>query len=364
MAERDEDTERSEEPTQKKLDEAHRKADVAKSQEVSAWFVLTGATLALLVFAQGFAGGVADTFGGLLANLHAVPVGPYAVRDLAWRILAAIFAAMALPLLVLVTAAFAGSAVQHRLVWSIEPLKPKLSKISPLKGFKRLFSLQSLVNFAKGVAKLVIVASVMFLIVWPERDRLDGLMTLDPTLLLAVVRELALKLLAGVVAIMAIVAALDYAWQRHSWHKRQKMSMRELKDEFKQTEGDPQVRAKLRQVRMERGRKRMMAQVPDATVVVTNPSHYAVALKYETGMNAPVCLAKGLDLTALKIREAAEAADVPVVENPPLARTLYAAVEIDQEIKPEHYKAVAEIIGYVMQVRARAGWRANQSRRQ
>jgi flagellar biosynthesis protein FlhB len=360
VAEHDDDAERSEEPTHKKLEDAHKKGDGAKSPEVSAWFVLTGAMLVLLVFAQGLAGGLADSLGGLMANLHAVPVDPGGVRELAWRLVLAVVAALGLPLLVLVIAAFAGNVVQHRLVWSLEPVKPKLSKISPVKGFKRLFSLHSMINFAKGVAKLVIVSTVMFVIAWPERERLAGLVSLEPDLLLMTVRDLALKLLAGVVAIMSIVAALDLMWQRHSWYKRQKMSMRELKDEHKQMEGDPLVRAKLRQVRVERARKRMMAQVPEATVVVVNPSHYAVALKYESGMNAPVCVAKGVDAVALKIRENAEAADVPVVENPPLARTLHAGVEIDQEIKPEHYKAVAQIIGYVMQMRARAGWRADR----
>lgn len=357
MAEQNDDNERSEEPTQKKLEDAHKKGDVAKSQEVNAWFVLTGATLVLLAFSQGLAGGLSQSFAGLLSNLHALPLDPVAVYDLVWRIVFAVFAALGLPLAVLVLAALSGNLVQHRLVWSAERMKPKLSKISPIKGFKRLFSLQSMINFAKGVAKLVIVSAVMFVIAWPERERLAGLVSLDPDLLLMTVRELSLKLLAGVVAIMAIVAALDMIWQRHSWHKRQKMSMREIKDEYKQSEGDPLVRAKLRQVRMERARKRMMAQVPDATVVVANPTHYAVALKYESGMNAPVCVAKGTDAVALRIREVAEASEVPVIENPPLARTLHAAVEIDQEIKPEHYKTVAEIIGYVMQMRARTGWR-------
>jgi flagellar biosynthesis protein FlhB len=360
MAEHDDDSDRSEEPTHKKLEDAHSKGNVAKSQEVSAWFVLSGATLVLLVFAQGLAGGVAGTFQGLLGNLHAIPFDTGAVRSLVWTVVLSVFAALALPLLTLVAAALAGNLVQHRLVWSVEPMKPKLSKILPLKGFKRLFSAQSLINFAKGLAKLVIVSAVMFAIAWPERDRLGGLVSLDPDMLLMTVRELALKLLAGVVAIMAVVAALDFAWQRHSWHKRQKMTKREVKDEHKQMEGDPLVRAKLRQVRAERSRRRMMAQVPEATVVVTNPTHYAVALKYEAGMAAPVCVAKGTDQLALRIREIAESADVPVIENPPLARTLHAGVEIDEEIKPEHYKAVAQVIGFVMQVRRGSGWRANR----
>jgi flagellar biosynthetic protein FlhB len=135
------------------------------------------------------------------------------------------------------------------------------------------------------------------------------------------------------------------------------MSLAELKEEFRQTDGDPAVKGKIRQIRQNRMRKRMMAAVPTASVVITNPTHYAVALRYERGMAAPVCVAKGIDLIALKIREVARAHDIPIVENPPLARAMHATVEIDQEIKPEHYKAVAEVIGYLMRLNRSFGGR-------
>jgi len=156
--------------------------------------------------------------------------------------------------------------------------------------------------------------------------------------------------LAAVVAILALIALLDYVWQYRQWYDRQKMSLRELRDEFKQTEGDPAIKAKIRQIRQNRAKKRMMAKVPKASVVITNPTHYAVALQYARGMNAPICVAKGLDLMALKIREIAQTHAVPIVENPPLARALHATVEVDQEIPPEHYQAVAEVVGYVMRL--------------
>ncbi|HTP93775.1 MAG TPA: EscU/YscU/HrcU family type III secretion system export apparatus switch protein, partial [Xanthobacteraceae bacterium] len=152
-------------------------------------------------------------------------------------------------------------------------------------------------------------------------------------------------------AILAVVAAADYLFQYRQWYERQKMSVREMKEEFRQTEGDPIVKGKLRQLRQARARKRMMAQVPKASVVITNPTHFAVALKYERGMNAPICLAKGVDLIARRIREVAQAHGIPVVENPPLARALHGTVEVDQEIPQEHYRAVAEIIGYLMRMR-------------
>ena len=168
---------------------------------------------------------------------------------------------------------------------------------------------------------------------------------------LAIVKSLSLELLGAVIAILAFVAAADYLFQYRQWYERQKMSLQEIKEEFKQTEGDPIIKARIRRIREARMRKRMMAAVPEASVVIMNPTHFAVALKYERGDTAPVCVAKGRDLIALKIREVAKAHSVPIVESPPLARALHATVEVDQEIPPEHYRAVAEIIGYVMKLR-------------
>jgi flagellar biosynthesis protein FlhB len=191
----------------------------------------------------------------------------------------------------------------------------------------------------------------MTALLWPQRYRLIGLVTTDPAAVMPLTLTLAMQMLGTVVAILAVVAAADYLFQYRQWFERQKMSVREMKEEFRQTEGDPTVKGKLRQLRQSRMRKRMMAAVPKASVVITNPTHFAVALKYERGMNAPVCVAKGVDLIARKIREVARQHDIPVVENPPLARALHGTVEIDQEIPPEHYRAVAEIIGYIMRLR-------------
>jgi flagellar biosynthetic protein FlhB len=300
--------------------------------------------------------GLATTMRGLIANSYAIRVDGRGFLLIVQKIGAEVLAAVAIPLLLLALAAIVGNIIQHRLVWSSEPLKPKLSKISPAAGFKRMFSKQALANFIKGVLKIVLLGAVMTALLWPQRSRLDTLVTLDPAAILPITHSLSLQLLGAVVAILAFIAAADFLFQYRQWHERQKMSMRELKDEFKQTEGDPQVKAKIRYIRETRMRKRMMAAVPEASVVITNPTHFAVALKYERGMNAPVCVAKGADLIALKIREVAQHHAIPIVENPPLARALHGTVEIDQEIPPEHYQAVAEVIGYVMRLnRAVAG---------
>ena len=165
--------------------------------------------------------------------------------------------------------------------------------------------------------------------------------------------SLAIQLMGAVLALFAIVAIGDFGWQRFSWYQRQKMTKQEMKDEFKNSDGNPEVKAKLRQIRASRVRKRMMAAVPKATVIITNPTHFAVALQYEPGMAAPLCLAKGVDTIALKIREVAGEHRVPIIENPPLARALYATVGIDEEIPVEHYQAVAEVIGYVLRLKGR-----------
>jgi len=350
VADDSDDTEKTEDPSQKRLDEALQHGDVVKSQEVNVWFVTAASALVLLSFSASAAGDLRSMLRNLIANSYQVPFDGAALVGLMRQLGVRTIAAVAIPILLLALAAICGNMVQHRLVWSVDALMPNFNRISPLAGMKRLFSKQSLVNFLKGLLKLAIVGAVFGALMWPERRRLAEMVTLDPEALLPLTRTLALKLFGAVVAILAIIAAADYLFQYHQWYERHKMSLRELKDEHKQSDGDPKIKAKIRQLRAGRAKKRMMAAVPKATVVITNPTHFAVALQYERGMSAPVCVAKGIDSLALKIREVAGAHDVAVVENPPLARTLYAVVEIDQEVPAEHYKAVAEVIGYVMKL--------------
>ena len=351
MAEDTDSTDKTEEPTQKRLEDALKRGDVVKSQEVNTWFIIAGATLVLMAFSGGMAKDLTTTMRGLLANSYDIPLDGPALPRLFQKIGGEMIAAIAIPFLLLMLAALCGNLIQHQLVWSYQSLAPKLSKISPLAGLKRLFSMQALANFAKGIVKLVLVGSVLTALMWPERHRLEGLVRSDLSVMLALVQSLALKLLGAVVAIMAVVAAADYLFQYRQWYEKQKMSLRELKEEFKHTEGDPAIKGKMRQLRQSKSRRRMMAAVPKAAVVITNPTHYAIALQYERGMEAPICVAKGVDALALKIRQVAAEHTVPVVENPPLARALHATVEIDEAIPPEHYKAVAEVIGYVMKLR-------------
>ena len=351
MAEPGDDSEKTEEPSQKRLEEALKRGDVVKSQEVNTWFIMAGATLVLMAFSAGMSRDLTATMRGLIANSWRISVDGPALPALFKKIGGEIVAAVAIPFLVLMLAALGGNLVQHKLVWSFEGLMPKLSKLSPMAGLQRLMSKQAIANFGKGLVKIVVVGAVLASLMWPELEHMEALVHADPAALLPYVFTITLKLMGTVVAMLAVVAAGDYLFQYRQWYEKQKMSLRELKEEFKQSEGDPTIKGKLKQMRQARMRKRMMAAVPKASVIITNPTHFAVALQYERGMAAPICVAKGVDALALKIREIATEHRIPIVENPPLARALHATVQIDQVIPPEHYKAVAEVIGYVMRLR-------------
>src|SRR5579871_4364230 len=284
MADERDDTEHSEDPTPKRLEEAIKRGDVVKSAEVNTWFMIAGGALMLMVFAGPAAANLQASLRGLLLHAGQMPADGSALLGLMHTLGRNVLAALAVPLVLLAVAAFGGSAIQHRIVMSIEPIRPQWSRVSPASGFKRLFSKQALANFAKGLAKLIVIGGAIAALVWPQRQRLAGLVGTDA-------------------AILAIVAAADYLFQYRQWYERQKMSVREMKEEFRQTEGDPMVKGKLRQLRQARMRRRIAAAVPKASVVITNPTHFAVALKYERGMNAPVCVAKGADLLARRIRD-------------------------------------------------------------
>jgi flagellar biosynthetic protein FlhB len=348
MADENDSSDKTEDPTQKRLDDAHDRGDVAKSQEINTWFVIAGGTLVLSTFSGSIGGGILMPMRNLLANSWMIHADGPGLLALAQSLSYALIAALGVPLLMLALAAIAGNMMQHRLVWSGESLKPKFSKISPAAGAKRIFGKQAAANFAKGIFKLVALGAVMMAVLWPERDRLEAMVRFDPATILGATTSLTLQLLGAVVAMLAVVAIADYFFQYRQWYERQKMSLQEMKQEFKQSEGDPHIKGRIRQLRHARMKKRMMAAVPKASVIITNPTHYAVALSYERGMPAPICVAKGVDTIAQKIREIANKHDIPIVENVQLARALHATVEIDDEIPVEHYHAVAEIIGYVM----------------
>jgi len=345
-------SQKTEEPTQKKLEDAHKKGQVAKSQEVGHWFMTMGISLVVLIFMAGLGRELAFDLLKFIEQPHNIPLDSFHLRDVFEHLGYAVVAVLAPVLGILMLSGLAGTIIQHRPVFSVEKIKPSLNKISLLGGVKRMFSMKSLAEFVKGILKLTLVGSIAFLFVAPEMDELPMVMTYEMSGVLSLVQQQILSLLLGVASVMAVIAGLDFAYQKYNHAQDLRMSKQDVKDENKQSEGDPMIKSRLRALRMQRSRQRMMQAVPAASVVVTNPTHYAIALKYEQAADgAPIVLAMGMDNIALKIREIATENEVPIVENPPLARALYASCELDQEIPFEHYRAVAEIIGYVMRLK-------------
>lgn len=355
MSERGDDSQKTEEPTQRKLDEARKRGDVPISRDVGSMLVV----LAGVILAGGVGPSVGrtlmDEFLPLIENPADIVLASPAD---AFNIIAYVAGGAGLALIpgivILLAAGVLGALGQGSIVVSSERIRPKLERLSPMAGINRLVSLRNLVEFLKGLAKVSTIGVAFFLVVRPEIKRAEAMSLVDATALPGLLSDVTLRLLLAVLVASLLIAVLDLVWQQLSWLRQQRMSMQELKDEFRQAEGDPHLKAKIKQLRRDRARNRMFAELPSATVVITNPTHYAVALRYDLSKApAPVCVAKGQDLVALRIREVAQKHEVPVVENPPLARALHKAVEIGEEVEPEHYVAVAELISYVMSLKAR-----------
>lgn len=353
-----EESSKTEDPSEKKLRDAHEKGNVAKSQEVTNWFLLGGSALVFGMLAVPTSEGLFHSFRVLMDNAEKYEVGSQALSQFWNDLTGSILLVALIPSIAIAAFAVAANLVQHQPLLSVEPIKPKFSKINPIEGAKRLFSQEALVNFAKGLLKLGIISGVLWFVLAPEIDSLENMIILEPGMILREFMDMAMKIFGAVLAIITVIAIADYIYQRNRWWHKLKMTVQETRDEYKQQEGDPKIKGRLRQIRMERSRKRMMAAVPQATVVITNPTHFAVALKYDKDMAAPKCVAKGADAIAFRIRELAKANDVPIVENPPLARALYASMDIDDTIPGEHFKAVAEVIGFVMRLKRKSSWKA------
>jgi flagellar biosynthetic protein FlhB len=246
-------------------------------------------------------------------------------------------------------AAVSGNVIQQGFLWVPAKLAPDFSKFNLLKGLGRLFGLDGLIGFFRSLCKAGAVAVVAWMVLRPRVDKIESLGQLDPGAILPLAEEWLRALAIAVLIVFGLIAMVDWIWQRQRFLQQMRMSRVELKDEAKQSEGDPHIKAKLRQQRQARSKQRMIQAVPRATLVVMNPTHYAVALRYVAGETpAPVCVAKGMDALALKIREIAENHGIAVIEDPPLARALYASIEVDETIPREHYEAVAKIVGVIL----------------
>ncbi|MDB5629073.1 MAG: flagellar biosynthetic protein FlhB, partial [Tardiphaga sp.] len=253
--------EKTHDPTQKRLDDAHAKGDVVKSQEVGTWFLMAGGTLVLSSFGNSIGAGIEMPMRNLIANSWMIRTDGAGLLALSKGLATSVLSAVGVPMLMLMLAAVAGNLIQHRFVFSTESLAPKFSKVSPVAGFSRVFGKQAFANFIKGLFKVIALGAVMVAVLWPERHRLDAMLHFDPAVILGTSVTLTLQVMSAVVAMLTAVAIGDYVFQYRSWYERQKMSLQEIKDEMKQSEGDPQIKGRLRQLRHAKMKKRMMAAV-------------------------------------------------------------------------------------------------------
>jgi flagellar biosynthetic protein FlhB len=352
MAEESED--KSEQPTDRKLDNARKEGQVATSIEVRTWAGLMGTLVVVALMAGPLAHDLNALLLPFIERPHAFDMTPSGLGQTLTDVTFETLLLLLVPLSLLLIFGVVSVVAQNGLLLVPKRIMPDFNKINPMKGLTRLFSMNNLVEFLKSLFKVTTVGIVVFVVLSGRIDEYVGLAALDLPTILDYLRRQILHMMIIAMLLVTALAAADWAYQRMSFTKKMKMSKQEVKDEHKQTEGDPMIKGRLRNLRMQRARSRMMSAVPGADVVVTNPTHYAVALKYDMEtMGAPRLVAKGADLIAKRIRELAEEHEIPVVENPPLARALFATVDIDAEIPPEHYKAVAEVIGYVMKLKGR-----------
>ncbi len=348
------DSQKTEEPSQKKLEDARKKGQVPLSRELNNWIMLLAGTLVILAIGPSAMKKLVAHLRTYIADAHVMPGVPGGFGVVLGDSFIDVLGIMALPLIFLLAAAFIGPFAQIGPLFTGETIKPDISKISPMKGFSRLFSMRSIMEFVKGLLKISIITAVGYILLYPFFGRVDGMVGMSVASFLASLDSLVFRLMVGILFVMFIIAVLDVLYQRFEHYKKMRMTKQELKDEYKQSEGDPHVKAKLRQLRQEKARARMMQSVPGADVVITNPTHYAIALKYDPEtMMAPVVVAKGVDFIAAKIREIAEENKIVMVENRPLARALYDTVDIDAPVPAEHYKAVAEVISYVFRLKGK-----------
>ncbi|MTJ82633.1 MAG: flagellar biosynthesis protein FlhB [Telmatospirillum sp.] len=351
----EDDDSKSEEPTGKRLSKAREEGDVLQSMEVKTAAMLTAMTVFVWLIAPMSMSRLKVYLSGFLAHPDAIRIGTgEELSSFAADVAGNLALAAVLPFGFLMLVGLISGLGQTGWLLVVKKIIPDLNKINPLAGFQRMFSLRSVIELAKSTAKMLVVAVICYLVLRPRIADLDLLPSMETIAILSYMHRLLIRLLFSIALVTIVIAAADWFYQRFTYMKKLRMTKQEVKEENKQSEGDPLVKSRLRSLRIQRARTRMMAAVPKADVVVTNPTHYACALKYDAEtMNAPVLVAKGQNLVAFRIREIAEENDIPIVENPPLARALYATVDLDREIQPDHYKAVAEVISYVMRLKGK-----------
>ncbi len=352
MAENEDGQERSEDPSGKKLEEARKKGQIPRSRELGSVAVMIVGALGLLMFGDGLIRAGQEVF----HISYEISLDDLQDPDLAMhRLLEAATVALSalVPFFVVLAVAAVGiPPLVGGLNFSFESVQPKLSKLNPLSGLKKMFSMQSLVELGKSIAKFLLVAGAAVIILNANRDRFLALGFQDPEMAMAEGISIVIWAFFFLCCTLLLIAAVDVPFQLYQYKKQLMMTKQEVRDEYKETEGKPEVKGKIRSKQKEIAFSRMMAAVPQADVVITNPTHFAVALKYDPEKGgAPVLVAKGADFIAEQIKKVALANDVLILNSPPLARSIYYHTEIDREIPQGLYVAVAQILAYVFQLK-------------
>ena len=342
------DASKTEDPSAKKLEEGRSRGQVAQSRDLSTWVMLLAATLLMGTATPAMFADFTKSMTVFFEQSHAMPSGAGGISAVLSEVFYISLRISLIFFIILIFSAILGPAMQIGFMISPDVLKPDFSKISMMKGVKRLFSIRSVVEFIKGLLKMTAIGLVGFTLVAPYLNGIEHTISISPFEVLIEMKSLTIRMMIGVLIALLAIALADFLYQKWEFMKQMRMTKQEVKDEYKQTEGDPYIKGKLKQLRMEKARQRMMQAVPKADVIITNPTHFSIALKYDTSVSeAPIVIAKGVDAVAARIREIAKEHDIILYENPPLARTLYDTVEIDDPIPVELYKAVAEIISFV-----------------
>ena len=346
------DQERTEEPTAKKLSKAREEGQVTKSQEVSTAFILFGALGVFLFVGPWMFRMLSDFMRGIFENLGSLSLDGISSRAFLFEVFQTMGLILMPLLLTLMILGVAANLLQVGFLFTLKPFAPKLSKFNPITGMKKFVSLKSLVELLKSLVKIVFIGGIAWLVLRGELDSIPSLIAMSVGQILTYISTVSLKLIFYVGLGMTVLAAIDFTYQRWQHRKDLMMSKQEVKDENKQSEGDPQVKGRIKRAQREMAMKRMMKYVPDADVVITNPTTLAIAVRYNAKeMFAPQVVAKGAKLMAEKIKDIARNSDVPIVENKPLARILYKSVEIGEFVPSDLYKAVAEVLAYVYKLR-------------
>ncbi len=356
MSEDADKSSKTEDPTEKRKENALEKGSVLRSQEVNHLLnIIAGLVIFILLIGRS-ARILKETLSTYIAKADSISISIYSVQYIISDISKSLLSALWPVFIVLITFSFIAARLQHPFIFVFSKIKPNfsqfLNKLNIINGLKNRFKLITLIELLKNIAKMIILVAVTAMVVWPLTNDMYQIITIDLYQFSAYLQKLVVYIYAATIPFLIFLALIDFFYQKKEHLQKLRMTKQEVKDEYKQSEGNPEVKAKIRKLRNQRSRQRMMQSVPKADVVITNPTHFACALEYNMAMmSAPKLVAKGVDSLALKIRKVAEEHDIPIVTNPVLARTLYNSVEIDGEIQTEHYEAVAKIISFIMRTR-------------